>query len=206
MLSVSSVMWRGREVLSEIEGLGDGDKDRIKAADYQFADALGTLVAAGLETGVPRSDLIEILRGQLQRSEKAGQALGLGDQRGCSECLFMHEAADFRAATIRPLSEIIRKLRSDPHTAACDPTRTFSREICCNALYSTAFDDVVGCGFRLEERARETTRIYRASQRCCSVVGRGQRRRFAQAPAHRSSQRDHQSRQFAAQCLRTGFE
>jgi hypothetical protein len=62
---------RARKFLSEIEGLGDGDKDRIKAADYQFADALGTLVAAGLETGVPRSDLIEILRGQLQRSEKA---------------------------------------------------------------------------------------------------------------------------------------
>jgi hypothetical protein len=62
---------RARKFLSEIEGLGDGDKDRIKAADYQFADALGALVAAGLETGVPRSDLIEILRGQLQRSEKA---------------------------------------------------------------------------------------------------------------------------------------
>jgi hypothetical protein len=61
---------RARKFLSEIEGLGDGDKDRIKAADYQFA-ALGALVAAGLETGVPRSDLIEILRGQLQRSEKA---------------------------------------------------------------------------------------------------------------------------------------
>jgi hypothetical protein len=71
MLSVSSVMWRGREVLSEIEGLGDGDKDRIKAADYQFADALGAPVAAGLEIGVPRSDLIEILPGQLQRLEKA---------------------------------------------------------------------------------------------------------------------------------------
>jgi hypothetical protein len=62
---------RARKFLSEIEGLGDGDKDRIKAANYQFADALGALVAAGLETGVPRSDLIEILRGQLQRSEKA---------------------------------------------------------------------------------------------------------------------------------------
>jgi hypothetical protein len=62
---------RARKFLSEIEGLGDEDKDRIRAADYQFADALGALVAAGLETGVPRSDLIEILRGQLQRSEKA---------------------------------------------------------------------------------------------------------------------------------------
>jgi len=61
---------RARKFLSEIEGLGDGAKDRVKAADYQFADALGALVAAGLETGVPRSDLIEILRGQLQRSEK----------------------------------------------------------------------------------------------------------------------------------------
>jgi hypothetical protein len=62
---------RARKFLSEIEGLGDGDKDRVKATDYQFADALGALVVAGLETGVPRSDLIEILRGQLQRSEKA---------------------------------------------------------------------------------------------------------------------------------------
>jgi hypothetical protein len=61
---------RARKFLSEIEGLGDGDKDRVKAADYQFADAFGALVAAGLETGVPRSDLIEILRGQLPRSAK----------------------------------------------------------------------------------------------------------------------------------------
>jgi hypothetical protein len=32
---------RARKFLSEIEGLGDRDKDRVKAADYQFADRLG---------------------------------------------------------------------------------------------------------------------------------------------------------------------
>ena len=48
---------RARKFLSEIEGLGDRDKDRVKAADYQFADALGALVAAALETGGPDRDI-----------------------------------------------------------------------------------------------------------------------------------------------------
>ena len=48
---------RARKFLSEIEGLGDSEKDRVKAADYQFADALGALVAAALETGGPDRDI-----------------------------------------------------------------------------------------------------------------------------------------------------
>ena len=54
-------------------------------------------------------------------------------------------------------------------------------------------------------RARETTRIYHVSQRCRGVAARGSRRCLDKALAHRSSQRDRESRQFTAECLRAGL-